>query len=329
MAATMTPEQLEAQAADRRRDLIRKVAPFGVLLGLYLLVAAFEPNFFRWASVRALLEQWPIILMLASGQMLVVMTGRIDLSNASLASLSAMCTALWLGVEGMPAGLTIVLVILMATVIGIFQGLLHYHGQVASFVITLGGLGAWSGMALAISGGRSIIENRDTLDFLFDRWIWDIPNGAIFGALIALTLGGIMKFMPIGRQILAVGNGQLAAAYSGISVGKVMVVVFGASGFFAGLCGLGIVGWIDAASPSTADNLLLPAIAAVVIGGTAITGGLGGIGRTVVGAAIIAVLRVGQDVAGIEAKYQQVIYGALVIIAVAATIDRSRLKIVK
>jgi ribose transport system permease protein len=144
-----------------------------------------------------------------------------------------------------------------------------------------------------------------------------------------VLVGLAMRYLPIGRQILAVGNGQLSAAYSGIKIGRVMAVVFGASGFFAGVGGLMIVGWIDAASPRTADNLLLPCIAAVIMGGTAITGGLGSIGRTVVGAMIMAVLRVGLDVAGIEAKYQPVIFGALIVIAVAATIDRSRMTIVK
>ena len=324
---TTDQAQSTAGSSERLRTYARMGAPFAVFVALYVAVGIFEPNFFRWASVRALLEQWPIILLLASGQMLVIMTGRIDLSNASLASLSAMMTALLLDDLGGPV--TVVLVIVIATLIGLIQGLLHYHGQVASFVITLGGLGAWSGLALAISGGRSIIDDTDTLDFLFDRAILDIPNAVFFMILIVALVAGMMRYLPIGRQILAVGNGQLAAAYSGVDVGKVMATVFGASGLFAGLCGLAIVGWIDAASPSTADNLLLPAIAAVVIGATAITGGLGGIGRTAVGAAIVAVLRVGQNVAGIEAKYQPIIYGVLVVLAVGLTIDRSRLKIVK
>jgi ribose transport system permease protein len=121
----------------------------------------------------------------------------------------------------------------------------------------------------------------------------------------------------------------MAAAYSGVRVGRVMTTVFGLSGFFAGTAGILIIAWLGAASPKTADNLMLPALAAVVLGGTAITGGLGSIWRTAVGAFIMAVLRVGMDVAGIRPMYQPVIYGVLIIVAVGVTIDRTRLRVVK
>lgn len=321
----MADRTVEVSRSDRWRKLARSAAPFFVLAALYLAIGGFEPNFFRWASVRALLEQWPVILMLSAGQMLVVMTGRIDLSNASLASLAAMLTVLWLPHLG---PVTILLVLLMTTGIGLVQGLLHYHAQVASFVITLGGLGAFSGLALAISGGHSVLDDTKTMEFLYERTL-AIPNVAYIAVAIVLIVAAFMRWLPMGRAILAVGNGQLAAAYSGVRVGRVMATVFAASGLFAGLCGLAIVGWVGAASPKTADNLMLPALAAVIIGGTAITGGLGGIGRTVLGALIMAVLRVGLDVAGIPAMYQPIIYGALVVLAVGLTIDRTRLKIVK
>lgn len=321
----MTDQTALHDRSERWRNLARLLAPVAVLIALYLTIGGFQPNFFRWASMRALLEQWPVILMLATGQMLVVMTGRIDLSNASLASLAGMLTVLWLDKLGPVA---IPLVLLVTTSIGLAQGLLHYHAQVASFVITLGGLGAFSGLALAITGGSSVIEKTGTLKFLYARSL-GIPNVALITVGIVLLVGAMMRWLHLGRAILAVGNGQLAAAYSGVRVDRVMAAVFALSGLFAGLCGVFIVGWVGAASPRTADNLLLPCIAAVIIGGTAITGGLGGIGRTMVGALIMAMLRVGLDVAGIPAMYQPLIYGTLVIGAVGLTIDRSRLRIVK
>ncbi|MCU0282211.1 MAG: ABC transporter permease [Acidimicrobiia bacterium] len=277
------------------RKWVRALAPAAVLVVLYVAVGLKQSSFFGWASARALLEQWPVILMLATGQMLVVLTGRIDLSNASLASLAAMLTVLWLDDLG---PVTILLVLL------------------------------FSGLALAITEGHSVIENTGTLEFLYER-TFGIPNVALVSLAVVLLVGAAMHWLPLGRSILAVGNGQMAAAYSGVRVGRVMTTVFGLSGFFAGTAGILIIAWLGAASPKTADNLMLPALAAVVLGGTAITGGLGSIWRTAVGAFIMAVLRVGMDVAGIRPMYQPVIYGVLIIVAVGVTIDRTRLKVVK
>jgi ribose transport system permease protein len=156
-----------------------------------------------------------------------------------------------------------------------------------------------------------------------------VPNIALISVGMVVLIGAAMRWLPLGRSILAIGNGQTAAAYSGIRVGRVLGTVFGLSGLFAGLAGILIIAWIGAASPKTADNLMMPALAAVVLGGTAITGGLGSIWRTTIGAFIIAVLRVGMDIAGIRPMYQPVIYGVTIIVAVAMTIDRTRLKIVK
>jgi len=112
-------------------------------------------------------------------------------------------------------------------------------------------------------------------------------------------------------------------------VSQTKIVVFAVSGACAGFAGVMLVGRTFSGAPSLADSLLLPVVAAIVVGGTAITGGFGGIGRTVVGVLIITVLRVGLSVAGVDSSYEQIFYGVLVIAAVALTIDRSKLPFVK
>ncbi len=288
-------------------------------------VSLLEPNFLNAASLRTLAEQFPLIFMLALGQMTVILLGRIDLSNAAVASFAAIVMAKWIpdfGVVGVLAVLAI------TTLIGVAHGWLHVRAQTASFMITLGGLGVWSGLALFVSEGRSFGVDPGFASRLFDR-TFGIPNAAIFAIAIAAFYAYALDNTKFGRRLYAVGNGQRAASMSGVHAERVVIAGFALSGFFSGLAGLVLISWLEIASPTTANALLLPAIAAVILGGTAITGGVGGVGRTLVGALMIAVLRVGLDVAGIETSIQPIIFGILAVISVATTIDRARLPVIK
>ena len=296
-----------------------------MLIALVAGVSILEPNFLKAASLRALAEQFPLIFMLALGQMTVILLGRIDLSNAAVTSFAAILMAKWIPDLG---ALGVIAVLIVTTAIGALHGWLHMRAQVASFMITLGGLGVWSGVALYISGGRSLSVDPGVATKLFDRTA-GIPNAAIVAVLIATAYAYLLANSTFGRRLLAVGNGQRAASLSGVHADRIVVVGFAISGFFSGVAGLVLIAWLQIASPTTANSLLLPAIAAVILGGTAITGGVGGVGRTLIGALMIAVLRVGLDVAGIETSIQPIIFGILAIMSVAVTIDRSRLPVIK
>ncbi len=138
-----------------------------------------------------------------------------------------------------------------------------------------------------------------------------------------------LRRLPFGRHVYAIGMAERAALLSGIRVGRVKVLGFALTGLFSGLAGLAMVARNASGSPTIADSLLLPSIAAVVIGGTSITGGVGGLGRTFIGALTITVLRVGFATIGLDPAYEPLAYGVLVVAAVALTIDRSKAQIVK
>jgi ribose transport system permease protein len=129
--------------------------------------------------------------------------------------------------------------------------------------------------------------------------------------------------------VVARGLAAPAAIMSGIQTVRAKTLIFALSGFGSGLAALMLVARMNSGAPSLADSLQLPTVAAVVVGGTAITGGVGGLNRTIVGALIIMVLRVGMAVIGIDAAYEQIVYGGIVILAVGLTIDRARILIVK
>lgn len=296
-----------------------------MLVALVAGVSILEPNFLKAASLRTLAEQFPLIFMLALGQMTVILLGRIDLANAAVTSFAAILMAKWIPDLGAFGAIAVIAV---TTAIGALHGWLHMRAQVASFMVTLGGLGVWSGLALYISEGRSLSVDPGVATKLFDR-TFGFPNAAIVAVLVAAAYAYLLANSVFGRRHFAVGNGQRAASLSGVHTDRVIVLGFAISGLFSGIAGLVLIAWLEIASPTTANSLLLPAIAAVILGGTAITGGVGGVGRTLVGALMIAVLRVGLDVAGIETSIQPIIFGVLAIMSVAVTIDRSRLPVIK
>jgi ribose transport system permease protein len=145
---------------------------------------------------------------------------------------------------------------------------------------------------------------------------------------VTLVLMWAMRGLPAGRQLKAIGLNERAAAYSGIRTQAMVILAFAGSGLFAAAAAVFQIAQLQSAGASTSASLLLPAIAAVIIGGTAISGGVGGVGRTLIGALIISVLRVGLDIVGVDSAVQPILYGLIVILAIAATVDRRRTLVV-
>ncbi|GGO93077.1 ABC transporter permease [Wenjunlia tyrosinilytica] len=297
-------------------------APLFVLVALVVAVGAYDPSFLQPPSLASLLEQAAPLTLLALGQAMVVLTGRIDLANAALASLAGVTLAHGLGTWG-PAWILVVVV--GATLCGLLVGVIHITTQVPSFIITLGFLGIFAGMSLSVSRADSILVVRGygSIEWIFYR-IFGVPLSYAAVLLVALALTACMGAFPLGRRIRAIGLNERAAACSGIRTGWIVIAMFATSGALAGLAAVLQVAQLQSAGATTSDALLLPAIAAVIVGGTAISGGVGGVGRTLCGALVIALLRVGLDLVGIDAAFQPILYGGIVILAIAATADRRR-----
>jgi ribose transport system permease protein len=305
---------------------IRLFAPLGVLIALLAGLGLFQPSFLSFYSLSVLAGESSVILVLAAGQTLVILFGGIDLSMAAVASLASVLIALslpWAGVMGLLG------VLALTALIGAAQGFVYTRAQLPSFVVTLAGLGLWSGLALVI--GRTTIPV--TAGYEAVGWLkgrdFGVPHAFAFAVFATGALVVMLRWSPIGRYIYAIGMGEVAALLSGIPVGRVKIFVLALSGLFAGLAGMMMVARTYGGNPTIADSLLLPSIAAVVIGGTAITGGSGGLGRTIIGALTIGVLRVGIAVVGLDPAYEPIAYGLFIIVAVALSIDRSANAIVK
>ncbi len=310
-----------------RRRLLLMVMPGAVLAVLVAAIAVANPNFLRAGSIWTVLDSAVPILILATGAMLVILCGGIDLSVAALASLASVLVALWIPLLG---GWAVPAVVLLCALAGLLQGAIHVVAQIPSFLVTLGGMAVWAGLALVISGAATIGVSGTTLDWAFTR-VGDarIPSAVLIAAALVVIVAVVLQFTPLRRWLVAIGSSESAALMAGVPVAQTKMAVFAVSGACAGFAGVMLVGRTFSGAPSLADSLLLPVVAAIVVGGTAITGGFGGIGRTVIGVLIITVLRVGLSVAGVDSSYEQIFYGVLVIGAVALTIDRSKLPFVK
>ena len=267
-----------------------------------------------------------LILILATAQAVVILMGGIDLSMAAIASLASVLIALALPAIGSGG---IVGVLMLTTLIGAVQGFIHTRAQIPSFIVTLAGLGVWSGLALTIAQTTIPVGAGYSIVGWLARSSMGIPNSfnAALAALIVLAVA--LRLLPFGRHVYAIGMAERAALLSGVRVGRTKVLGFALTGLFSGLAGLAMVARTSSGSPTIADSLLLPSIAAVVIGGTAITGGVGGLGRTLIGTLTMTVLRVGFATIGLDPAYEPIAYGVVAVAAVALTIDRSKAQIVK
>lgn len=331
----MAQTEAEVAAPERPsgRTLVSKstivtALPLIMLIGLVLAVSVREPTFLSGTSLRTLAESSVPIILLALGQMFVILTGGIDLSLAVLASLGTILLASWIDPMGIVG---ILLMVACITAAGLLNGIIAAYAQIPSFVVTLGAMGLWSGVALGISGAStvSIGQNYPLIGWLTGTRFIGVSLGFWMTMLAVVVVLVLMAFLARGNSLHTVGLAERAALMSGVRTRRVRILAFGAAGFFSAMAAIVLSSSQYSGSPTLADSLLLPAIAAVIVGGSAITGGIGGPLRTVVGALIIGVLRVGMSILGVPPAYEQVVYGALIVIAVALSMDRSRVRVVK
>jgi len=294
--------------------------PLLVLLALVCAVGLAQPSFLSLGSLGLLAGESSVILLLATAQTLVIMLGGIDVSVAAMAALASVLMALalpstgWVGLLGV-LGLT--------TLLGAFQGFVHARARVPSVVVTLAGLGMWSGLALMVAGATVPVgEGHATVSWL-EGSSWGVHHSFAFAMAALLLVAVAQHWLPFGRRVRAIGLNPVAARLSGIRVGRVKVIAFALTGLFAGLAAMTMVARTASGSPTIADSLLLPSIAAVLIGGTAITGGKGGVVRTLIGALTVTVLRVGIAATGLNAAYEPIAYGILVVVAAGLVADRA------
>lgn len=308
-----------------RRSGIRTwqtVGPVAVTVLMLVIVVMSNRQFLSGGGPGILALQATFILLAALGQSCVLNVGSIDLSNAALAVLSAMVLAMTLGSFGPVA---LLLSIGLATLIGVVNGLIVAYTQVPSFALTLGTLGILQAASLVISDATTVYVkgNADVLLPLFSTFLIDLPMAFWIAVLLAVALWFLTKRTRTGQAMTAVGINEMGAIFSGIGNRRVKVMAFGISGFFSGVAGVMIIAQGGAASSfGLGSDLLLPGIAAAIVGGTAITGGTTNPLLVIFGALTVALIPIAAAVVNVPASAQSLVYGLVIIVAAALTMQR-------
>ncbi|MET7838081.1 substrate-binding domain-containing protein [Streptomyces sp. NPDC005356] len=320
--ATDTLKSSTAGAGGLRRVLLDNGA-LSALVVLVIAMSLLSGDFLTTQNLLNVGVQAAVTAILAFGVTFVIVSAGIDLSVGSVAALSATVLAWAATSEGVPVWIAVILAVVTGIACGFVNGALISYGKLPPFIATLAMLSVGRGLSLVISQGspipfpQSVSRIGDTLG----GWL-PVPVlvMVVMGLITALILGRTF----IGRSMFAIGGNEEAARLSGLRVKRQKVVIYALSGLFAAVAGIVLASRLTSAQPQAAQGYELDAIAAVVIGGASLSGGVGKASGTFIGALILAVLRNGLNLLSVSAFWQQVVIG--VVIALAVLLDTVRRK---
>ena len=317
---------------ERWRDLLQRIdsatiGPAVALLAMIIVFSILSPYFLTRTNITNVLVQSAPLLILATGQTFALLMGGLDLSQGSILSLVSVVTAgvmmrhrILLGaVAGLGTGFGIALV----------NGLLVGRARIQPFIVTLGTLYIAAGLAMVYSGGSSIFGlPKPDVDYFFwfgGGFIGPAPVPVLIAVVLIVATHIILTRTQFGRHVYAVGGSESVAIMSGIEVGRVKILIFLISGGCAAIAGFLMSGRVISGQPLLgAGDILLQSIGSVIIGGTSVFGGQGGVLRTVLGVLVIAFMVNGLNLLAIETFAQQVIVGAIIILSVWVNTLRRR-----
>jgi inositol transport system permease protein len=291
---------------------------FGLVLALVIIVAALgvaKPGYLEFGNVVIVARQISINAILAVGVTFVLLTGGVDLSLGSLVALTAVITAMFAHPGAYPLIVPLFLGIAASMACGACNGVVITFGRVPPFITTLGMMTIARGLAYVISGGRPTADLSPAMKRIAGD-LAGIPIPVLILAGVALATWVILARTRIGRHIYAVGGNENAAHAAGINVRRVKMFAYVLCGALSGLAGIVLVARVESGQPDAGLGYELDAIAAAVIGGTSLSGGVGGVGGTVLGALLIGVISNGLDLLNVPYYYQQIIKGMIIIGAV-------------
>lgn len=320
----ITEREPASQRSGRRRgarDLIQVAGILPILVIIGILFALITPNFLTPGNLVNIIRQASINIVLATGMTFVILTGGIDLSVGSMLGVAAVVAVLTSLIPGL-GWLAVPAALVAGLLMGLINGALIAYLDLPPFIVTLGGLTAWRGVAYLVANGTTVLNRNLNFAWIGNTYLGPLPWLVILALLTIAVSWFVLRRTVLGVQIYAVGGNQRAARLTGIKVDRVLLFVYGISGLLAGLAGVMSASRLYSATGMLGTGYELDAIAAVILGGTSFTGGIGTIFGTLVGALIIAVLNNGLTLLNMSYFWQLVVKGLVIIIAV--TIDAVR-----
>lgn len=292
--------------------------PSLALVAMFVIYSIASPYFLTGTNITNVLVQSAPLLILATGQTFALLMGGLDLSQGSIISLVSVVTATVM----MNYGIVPAAIVGLASgfAVGVVNGVLIGKARIQPFIVTLGMLYMIAGTALVVSNGSTIFGlPRPDVDIFFwfgGGFIGPLPVPLVIAVILVAVAHFVLSRTPVGRHIYAIGSNEQVAVMSGVNVGRTKIFIYFMSGSFAAIAGFLLSGRVISGQPLLGSgDLLLQSIGAVIIGGTSIFGGRGGVLRTVLGVLVIAFMVNGLNLLAISTFTQQVIVGAIIILS--------------
>ena len=289
------------------------------LLVLILIVSCLSDNFFTLNNIFNILQQTSINAIIAVGMTLVILTSGIDLTVGSIFALAGAVTASMIGADISPF-IAICTALILSTILGAFSGVIIAKGKLQAFIATLVMMLILRGATQVYTKGSPISigtnDNSEIFEWIAFGRVFGIPVPIIIMLVVFAAAWYLLKYTRLGRYIYALGGNESATQLSGINVDKVKIIVYAMSGLLCAVASTIEVSRLSSAQPTAGTGYEMDAIAAVVLGGTSMSGGRGKIIGTLIGALILGFLNNGLNMLGVDAYYQMIVKGGVILLAV-------------
>ena len=302
-----------------KKNVIEILNKFKTGIGLLILVTVLSfmsPYFLTIPNLLNVVRQVSIIAIISFGMTMVILTGGIDLSVGSMLAFSGAVAAGMIVNSGLNVFVAILIGLAAGTALGLFNGIAVAKAKLPAFIVTLAMMTVARGFTLIYTNGRPISGFDETFRFFGAGYLGRIPVPVIIMFILLFIIYILLKKTPLGRYIYAIGGNEKATKLSGINTDRIKIAVYALNGFLAAVSGIILTSRLNSAQPMAGEGYELDAIAAVVLGGTSLSGGSGGVVGTIIGALIIAVLNNGLNLLNVSSFYQLVAKGAVILLAV-------------
>lgn len=306
------------------KDNIGIIIALAAMCIFLMIYPATSSTFMTTKNIYNILRQNASNLFLATGMTMVIILGGIDLSVGSVIALTGCVAAGCVVKLGMPEVAGFLIAVAVGGVVGVFNGFVISKTEIPPFIVTLASMNITKGIALVLTQGAPIRCMTDAFKFIGAGYVGSVPTPVIWMLIVFVIAVLIVNRTQMGRHIYAVGGNQQAAKFSGINVSKVKFFVYTYTGIMAGIAGIVVASRLYSGQPTAGDGAEMDAIAAVVVGGTSMSGGSGKLGGTLIGVLIIGVLNNGLNLMGVDSNWQYIVKGLVILLAVYVDFLRNK-----
>lgn len=298
------------------KQTVQRLVTLGILIVICIFFSFASDKFLRFNNITNVLKQVSMTVIVASAVTMVMISGGMDLSVGGVMAFAGVVMA-QAAVRGFPVWVCVIAGAIAGLSIGLVNGLLVVGTKMTPVIATIGTMYITRGLAFVVSGGISVTNNIPKgFDFVSRGAIASIPLLVIIMIIVFIIYWLILNRTLLGKYVYAIGGGEETARLSGINVGKTRFVLYILSGLMAGFAGALMASRLSAGDPNVGNGFEFDVIVAIVLGGTSLTGGIGSLTGTVIGALIVGVLSNGMNLVGVGSIYQYIIQGVVLILAV-------------